>query len=761
MRKKGKFGGVFREIAWLTLLLCGCSVTAESDPAAREAEALCFKQREMSPGYTGKLWWGMFTEKRPLKEIPALQAIQSQYPADHSVGVIRYITPGGVGEAEGLEPGDILVEKPVFSSTSSRPGETIKLKVWRQKERKLCDLAVKLPQYYRVGYSPYRKPAAAAEFEKELPPGWDIYAGMLMHEPIRENLDDLLQRLTDIDCLTDAYRLPIFRYLIRNPFRLEQVSRGWTGRVAAAKEWRELLPLSEYMLEFAPPSSEELVRQWTAAHPSPGENASVEEIVGYYLQVLRRCAELHKQAFGKIGEEDLKFVRQYRHDALESICKYHMLSYEPDVASARRTLRLFEILNRIDRTALFAQAQTAALLGDERLLARLKELFAGRNGLLYQKETDCGKVAISGFGDDYHTRDAALLIDLGGNDVYLNNQATPKLGAFPTAVIVDCGGDDYYSSTDAASQGCGDLGVGMLLDLAGNDTYAGIEMVQGTAFGGIGVLYDRSGDDVYRAIRMSQATAFFGAGLLIDQAGCDQYTVQHFGQALGSVRGIGLLVDGEGDDRYVCKGNRQTSYATRGHFDGWGQGTGFGVRPFASGGIGILLDKSGSDRYDGGTFTQGGGYYYSYGICNDRGKESDLYLGTRYSQGFAAHQALGAFIEHGGNDVYRTHYGVSLGISWDETVVLFADDQGDDDYHSGLGTTSYSAVHQNGICFFFDRNGDDRYAKGYPVPPSTNNYHLGTSLGIFVDSGGGDDRYLKRQNNTRLTEAGDHIFIDQ
>jgi hypothetical protein len=249
--------------------------------------------------------------------------------------------------------------------------------------------------------------------------------------------------------------------------------------------------------------------------------------------------------------------------------------------------------------------------------------------------------------------------------------------------------------------------------------------------------------------------------MLIDDAGNDNYTVQHFGQALGSVRGFGLLLDRQGDDLYVCKGNQQTSYNTRGHFDGWGQGIGFGVRPFASGGIGILTDKQGRDRYDGGTFTQGGGYYYGFGICCDQGEEADYYLGTRYSQGFAAHQALGAFIEKGGNDVYRTLYFVSLGISWDECVVLFADDRGDDSYHCGLGSCSYSAAHQNGICFFFDRNGNDQYAGHGTLPPSDNSYHLGTSLGIFVDSGAGNDQYVKRQNNTRTTEAGDHIFVDR
>ncbi|MBE6359203.1 MAG: hypothetical protein E7057_08160 [Lentisphaerae bacterium] len=744
---------VFSEKFVRLMIFCAVIFVGMMLPAAEEL----LKVKEMTPGYTGKFIWGMFTEKRRLKDILPLKADLPQYPDDHKVEIIRYITCGGIGEKEGLQPGDVILEMSAYSSVTNRPGDKIRAKVWRKASGKASEIELTAPQYYQVKYTPYQKAAGADEFEKTLPPDWETYADFLRKEPVRSNLDDLRQRLTDIDSLTDAYRLPVFRYLIRNPFRLEQVSRSWSSKIAAAEKLHELLLLSKYMLDFSPAEHTGVLK----TYPRPGKDAAAEEIFEYYVQILQQCEELHKAAWARITQEERGFVRKYRHEAFESICKYHMLSYEPDTAVTRRTLKIFEILNRIEQNALFAQAQTAALLFDEQLISRLKQIYGNRQGILFNKNTPYGEIVIAGSGDDYHRRDAALIIDLGGDDIYLNNQASPVAGNINTAVIIDVSGNDCYSSTDSSGQGCGDLGVGMLLDLAGDDTYTGIEMVQGSAFGGIGILYDRDGNDSYRAIRMSQAAAFFGAGWLIDQAGNDNYTVQHFGQALGSVRGTGILKDNSGDDLYICKGIQQTSYNTRGHFDGWGQGIGFGVRPFASGGIGILLDNSGSDRYDGGTFTQGGGYYYSYGICSDRGVANDFYSGTRYSNGFAAHQALGAFIEHGGNDVYRTLHCVSLGISWDETVVLFADDQGDDIYHSGTGGISYSAAHQNGICFFFDRGGNDRYNGMPPLPASRNTYHLGTSLAIFMDSGSGDDHYLKRQNNTVSVEPGDDIFIDR
>ncbi|MBO7741187.1 MAG: hypothetical protein J6S21_01410, partial [Victivallales bacterium] len=73
----------------------------------------------------------------------------------------------------------------------------------------------------------------------------------------------------------------------------------------------------------------------------------------------------------------------------------------------------------------------------------------------------------------------------------------------------------------------------------------------------------------------------------------------------------------------------------------------------------------------------------------------------------------------------------------------------------------YSAAHQNGICFFFDRQGNDKYGRYIPIPKSTNQYHLGSSLGIFIDTGSGNDEYVSRTNNSSATEEGDHIFVDR
>lgn len=187
---------------------------------------------------------------------------------------------------------------------------------------------------------------------------------------------------------------------------------------------------------------------------------------------------------------------------------------------------------------------------------------------------------------------------------------------------------------------------------------------------------------------------------------------------------------------------------------------GFGIRPYASGGVGMLFDHSGRDRFEAGTFAQGGGYYYAFGILANGGKENDLYIGTRYAQGFGVHQALGAFIEAGGNDVYQTRMGVAQGLAWDEAIGLFIDEQGDDRYNGGSGF-SLGAVAHNALCLFLDRQGNDRYDAIRPAGAGSNSYHGGTSLSIFIDDGQGQDHYLKRKNNSVETEKQNSIFIDR
>jgi hypothetical protein len=221
---------------------------------------------------------------------------------------------------------------------------------------------------------------------------------------------------------------------------------------------------------------------------------------------------------------------------------------------------------------------------------------------------------------------------------------------------------------------------------------------------------------------------------------------------------VGAVVDHGGNDRYACTGRYGSEYGEPGVFSGWGQGVGFGFRGVTSGGIGLCHDRAGDDVYEAGNFSQGGGYFYAWGILRDD-LGDDRYVGSRYAMGFAAHQAQGTFLEGAGDDVYRSHAGVANGVSWDETCVLFRDAGGDDVY--GTAGFSLGAAAHNGLVVFLDDSGDDRYASplGRAQP---NDYHGGHSFALAVDAGGGDDVYGKLRpeaGNDRVWWKHDRAYV--
>ncbi len=759
------------------LQVVACAVLALAGVPGMGADAVPAlpEWRDAPADFAGKCIWGIMADTVKASTVPELEAFRDQLTGDPDVMKIRFITPGGTGEAEGLRSGDIIlmidglpagdfiIGNAVSNVSGSRggltvPGDRVTMKVWQERDgvAGVSELPVTYARYYQTERQPYQEAAGAAEFASYLPPWWPAAAPLIPERKLEADLADLLQRLVNMDVYTDPYRLPIFRYLARNPFKLEGVARSMAARLERAAERPEaLIDMAQYLLNFSEAAPK--------AAPPEFSGGDLAAHIDCIEAVLTRCAELHRQAFAAISEQERDFVLTHRDPLLASFLRYHMLSYEPETQVTANGLEALAILNRIDFDALFEQARLAVFLASEEFNASLLRAAGDAAGseIVAERNTPYGKIVIAGTVNNIHTEDCAVLIDLGGDDLYLNNQGGSVPGRIPTAVLVDLAGNDSYESTDALTQGAGNFGVGILADFAGDDQYIGMESVQAAAFGGIGMLLDFAGNDTYRAMYFAQGSAFFGAGILLDRAGDDRYEAHQRAQGTGFVRGIGILAEVAGNDSYYCKGSQQTSYRTRGHFEGWGQGCGSGLRPYASGGVGLLADYAGRDRFEGGTFAQGGGYYYALGVLFNGGDDDDRYIGTRYAQGFAAHQALGAFIEAGGNDSYLTRHCVAQGLSWDETVVVFSDDAGDDDYDAGFGGFSQGASAQNGLCMFHDRGGRDSYRPGVVAPAGDNAYHGGTSLSIFVDEGGELDSYVGRANDTVESGPANFLFIDR
>lgn len=329
----------------------------------------------------------------------------------------------------------------------------------------------------------------------------------------------------------------------------------------------------------------------------------------------------------------------------------------------------------------------------------------------FEVQTPYGLFRVSGVGRDTVVEDCALLIDLGGDDVYRNNAGGCRTTEAGIALCIDHAGDDQYVSDRPYVQGFGFLGVGMLVDLAGNDRYVARHFAQGAGIMGVGALWDLGGDDVYDGHAFVQGAGMFGLGMLLDDAGNDQYDGATLCQGAATTLGLGILSDLGGDDRYqlAVKPDRDAL----GQPPGYGQGGALSFRPYpwegkltTYGGVGMLVDDLGTDRYESkGWNDQGGSYIMSLGVLVDNHGD-DHYLGGT-SQGSGIHITNAILIDREGNDVHEGGFRAG-GSGGDRTPAFLIDYAGNDTYRSA--SSSYgTGCKPFALGLMIDYQGDDRY----------------------------------------------------
>jgi hypothetical protein len=385
-----------------------------------------------------------------------------------------------------------------------------------------------------------------------------------------------------------------------------------------------------------------------------------------------------------------------------------------------------------------------------------------------QLDIDGRTVIIGTSGDDHHILDAWLLIDPGGNDLYTNNAGgAVEIGQI--AVLIDLDGDDRYLSETPFSQGAAHQGIGLLIDLAGNDDYQCTSYCQGAALGGVGGLFDFGGQDQMRASQFAQGAAAFGIGL-VHAAGeeNDTYIIDGKGQGFSRTAGTALLQDQGGNDTYRVNDRFKSNYSqwTNGRpvFWSFAQGASLGfylrfdetlkngdpapvTRELFPGGVGVLIDDHGDDTYSGSMYTQGTGYFYGLGMLIDRAG-NDSYSASWYGQGAAAHFAIGILLDQAGQDSYRGINQVQ-GNGRDFATGVLIDIAGHDHYQAEDRSQGCGDQY-DGYGILADLAGDDHYqasersARGYATnsdperQPSDKRPYL--DAGIFLDLAG-QDRY--------------------
>lgn len=396
--------------------------------------------------------------------------------------------------------------------------------------------------------------------------------------------------------------------------------------------------------------------------------------------------------------------------------------------------------------------------------------------------TPYGRIVINGTGADTADGDDCLLIvDFGGNDRYRGAVGATSRPGRGVSVAIDLGGNDTYVCRDrmVPSFGTGILGVGVLYDAAGDDTYEGKVFSQGAGFFGMGILFDKAGGDRYRAETSSQGIGYFGIGLAIDGGGDDSYYLYRDGQGMGGVGGgIGVLADYAGNDTYTAEpsskvvnyGDYHSQFTINANN---AQGAGMGRRGDGSdghswaGGIGAIVDISGDDVYTSGNFTLGCGYWFGTGICYD-GEGNDEYRSVYFTQASGAHFCNGILLDESGDDkhILTETAGAAFGFGWDFTNALFIDRGGNDRYEAKI--ISYGLAQIRSMAFFFDMGGDDSYTYGkgqqgfgaatfredYAKPnPLAPYFYYAKSAGLFIDAAGNDMYNIKDGDAVATSDA--------
>ncbi|MFA5795071.1 MAG: PDZ domain-containing protein [Candidatus Brocadiia bacterium] len=579
---------------------------------------------------------------------------------------------------------------------------------------------------------------------------------------ITDKYKDLLKRYAEDQKWDDGLRLRDMRYMHRDPFKIPRICDTLLDNLQKSITTTDLRTMISVVIS----ELDENPHQFTLELKT---GLSLQEHCEQLSELLKEAEAYRKRAFAGLTEDDISFIKNNIYGLTD---RWILDSNLENPEYNERDKKLLQLFSYVDYQALFeAGGLLTCVLSPaylDGLTNDIEREGKDKEETIFSKDTPFGKIIIGGKGNDRYQENAAIIIDIGGDDFYAN-----QLGGSicesgkpdqPFGIIVDFGGNDRYSSYKYGCQGAGVMGVGILYDKTGDDIYIAQDWAQGSGLLGVGILVDNGGNDSFKGQEYVQGAGLFGIGILIKHEGNDSYQANKLAQGFAGPKAFGLLIDTAGNDNYLASTKHPNGYPDNpGTFDGWSQGCGTGMRAYTdpsmsrSGGVGVLLDQAGEDYYEAGTFSQGGGYFFGWGMLCDGGNSNDKYLGTRYSQGFAAHSAIGYFIDQGGDDQYKTLCGVVAGLSWDLTCVAFIDKGGNDTYDDG-GFSRGASAH-NGFCLFMDLGGKDTY-KGGTAQVAGNNYHGGYSLSVFLDQGQDDDSYTDRTNNTIETEKEYSIFID-
>ena len=449
-----------------------------------------------------------------------------------------------------------------------------------------------------------------------------------------------------------------------------------------------------------------------------------------------------------------------------------------------------DLMKQLDEESLYYAALKTAQASQD-AARELKELVdkepAKFKDVHIEFPTPLGRVVVSGTGDDKHVGDNYLiLIDLGGNDMFDGAVGATSSLDNPISVSIALSGNHTYKCTSGGpTQGAGIFGVGVLIDVGGDDTFDAGDTCQGFGCFGTGMLVHYKGNDKFTAGHSAQGAAYFGIGLCLHGAGNNTYYALGDCQGFGGPNGVGVLGDVSGSNTYTAepsadKAGRPDYHSPRFKFTtSAAQGCGSGIRADGAnghawaGGLGTLLNLGGGGKYEAAHFAQGCGYWFGTGILYDGGSNAS-YHARCYSISSGCHFAIGSILSEGGNNRYVTddECEVSIGSGRDFEVSLLLNKAGHN-YFQGPGRcVNFSEIRSTAL--LINLGGENTYVAA-DGPESLNAAHFdpdmakfnyraspsgqwGNCFAILLDIGGKSKfltRDFKTQKDTPSAVAGD------
>ncbi len=540
----------------------------------------------------------------------------------------------------------------------------------------------------------------------------------------------------------DKYRLALTNLALDKPLdaadmlmRLHQ--SGQTKSLAAAiRSARGVLgdPASLTIVNAGHPSDRSL-------HRLP---SGLREPIKKLVDAVNDCNGLIKRATAQLRADEARYL-------IEALPLY--ANEEPSIKfgyTSRVEYDAKRVLALIDKIDLVGIRAAGEMLASRVEALRPKLEHASQSAFNLKLTINGLRVDVSGTGDDVHDdKDAAIVVDLGGNETYRGRAGA---GVGYAAVLIDLGGNDTFDLPDL-NAGAGILGVGLVYDIGGHDSFRCKSLSLGCGLAGVGGFYREGGKDTYESVSLAEGFGEFGLGIMIDTAGDDRYDGAFNVQGAARTGGVGWLIDLGGDDAYRAGGLVLNSpLFEKVHYSN-AQGYGSGYREDTggtSGGIGLLTDFAGDDQYVGETYCQAASYWFSIGSLYDSGG-NDTYTAYHYAQASAMHMTGAYLFDLAGDDAYIVKLGACHAIGHDYGVAFLLDRAGMDLYaaHDSRPATGNA----NGLAIFIDAAGDDRYFG----PVGAGNAARGSgSLAIFCDLGGTDkyaDGLADGQATTRDTWA--------